>query len=93
MKILQTVSFKKSIKRLHHNQISDLDNSIRKLIQTLFIGDLKKGDLTEVRVYKFKMKHSLILLAYIYDDTAQTITLLKFGSHENFYRDLKAEIN
>ena len=93
MKILQTVSFKKSVKKLQRNQTLELDEAIRKIAQNPSIGELKKGDLTEVRVYKFKIKHSLILLAYTYDNMDQTMTLLKLGSHENFYRDLKSEIN
>jgi len=51
------------------------------------IGEVKVGDLTGVLVYNFKTNKNLTLLSYSYDSTE--INLLSFGSHENFYRDLK----
>ena len=56
------------------------------------IGDRKAGDLTGVRVYKFKMANQLNLLGYIYEDEVLTLTLLAICSHENFYRDLKQSL-
>jgi hypothetical protein len=53
------------------------------------LGELKKGDLNNVRVYKFKMVHQLTLLAYMHDESNENLTLLALGSHANFYRDLK----
>jgi len=38
------------------------------------------------------MVKQLALLAYEYDDASDTLTLLAFGSHENFYRDLKKKV-
>jgi mRNA-degrading endonuclease YafQ of YafQ-DinJ toxin-antitoxin module len=35
----------------------------------------------------------LTLLAYKYDKQDSSIILLALGSHENFYRDLKTQIN
>ena len=48
---------------------------------------MKVGDLQGIRVYKFKSKKQPILLAYEVIDA--TLYLYTFGSHENFYRDLK----
>ena len=87
----QTHSFKKEIKKLHLNQKKDLDHAIRCLLHNPMIGQLKRGDLSEVRIYKFKMKTLLTLLAYTWEPNFQKITLLKLGSHENFYRDLKRD--
>jgi hypothetical protein len=53
---------------------------------------LKKGDLNGIRVYKFRMVNQLALLAYEYDDANDRLTLLAYGSHENFYRDLKKKV-
>ena len=89
MNILQTLSFKKSIKKLHANQKKILDQSVKIIAVNPLVGELKKGDLASIRVYKFQMLNSLVLLAYIYDEKMQTVTLLKMGSHENFYRDIK----
>jgi hypothetical protein len=91
MIINQTLSFKKSIKKLHVNQKKELDKAVRELIENPLIGEEKKGDLSHVRVHKFKMNKILALLAYEWEDSARTLTLLKLGTHENFYRDLKKE--
>jgi len=48
---------------------------------------MKVGDLGGVQVYKFKSQTQQILLAY--EVTDATLYLYSFGSHENFYRDLK----
>ena len=92
MKILQTRSFTKTVKKLHKNQKADLDKAVQSIIDDPKIGDQKSGDLTDVRVYKFKMVGQLMLLAYSYEDDVLTLTLLALGSHENFYRDLKKSI-
>ncbi|MEO1253478.1 MAG: type II toxin-antitoxin system RelE/ParE family toxin [Bacteroidota bacterium] len=93
MKVLQTRSFKKSVKKLHKNQKSDLDKAVQSIMNDPSIGDQKSGDLSDVRVYKFKMVGQLMLLAYKYEDDVLTLTLLALGSHENFYRDLKKSIS
>ena len=92
MKIFQTRSFTKTVKKLHKNQKADLDKAVQSIIDDPKIGDQKSGDLSDVRVYKFKMVGQLMLLAYSYEDDVLTLTLLALGSHENFYRDLKKSI-
>ena len=48
------------------------------------------GDLLGVRVFKFRLLQQQCLLAYrILDE--ESIKLLTFGPHENFYRDLKRQ--
>ena len=53
------------------------------------LGEQKKGDLSFMRVYKFKMVNQLTLLGYSYEDGALVLELMALGSHENFYRDAK----
>ena len=89
MNILQTPTFAKQIKKLHSNQKSDLDKAIKKIAQDHSIGDMKKGDLNGIQVYKFKMVNQLTLLAYEFHEDRLCVLLLALGSHENFYRDLK----
>jgi mRNA-degrading endonuclease YafQ of YafQ-DinJ toxin-antitoxin module len=89
LEVLQTRSFTNIIKKLHTNQKFQLDKAIRALITNPCIGELKKGDLSDIRVYKFHMINQLMLLAYIYNPTKNSIALLTLGSHENFYRHLK----
>ena len=89
MLIFQYPAFERTVKKLHANAKRNLDNAVKELMKNPLAGDLKKGDLNGVRVYKFKMVHQLTLLAYIYSETSESLTLLALGSHENFYRDLK----
>ena len=89
MNILQTPAFSKEVKKLHKNQRKELDEAVKKVVEDPDIGDLKKGDLSGVQVYKFKMVNQLTLLAYKFYPQKEQLILLALGSHENFYRDLK----
>lgn len=89
MKVIQTNRFEKAYKKLHKNQLADANKAIREIITDPEIGVQKKGDLSDVRVYKFKMVGQLTLIAYIYEDEKIILTFVAIGSHENFYRDLK----
>ena len=92
MRIVQTPTFRKAVKKLHANQKKDLDKAVKVISETPSIGDEKTGDLTGVRVYKFKMSKQLMLLAYFIEQDTITLTLLALGSHENFYKRLKRYI-
>ncbi len=87
--VLQTPSFKKTVKKLHQNQKKDLDDAVKVLMAEPTIGEQKKGDLSFLRVYKFTMVNQLTLLGYSYEDDTVTLELIAQGSHENFYRDVK----
>ena len=89
MNILQTPTFKKQLKKLHKNQKTDLDKAVRIIMKDPFLGEMKKGDLSGVQVYKFKMVKQLTLIAYKFYEGELLLVMLAFGSHENFYRDLK----
>ena len=90
IQVLQTPTFKKVVKKLHQNQKTDLDKAIKELIEDPLLGEQKKGDLSFLRVYKFKMNKQLTLLGYSYQDGSVTLELMALGSHENFYRDIKS---
>lgn len=87
MIISQTKIFGKQKKKLYPNQLSVLDKAVREIITNPNIGDLKKGDLAGIRVYKFRMVNQEYLLAYL--ALENQLALLTIGTHENFYRDLK----
>ncbi|MCH2227652.1 MAG: type II toxin-antitoxin system RelE/ParE family toxin [Candidatus Caenarcaniphilales bacterium] len=91
MQILQTNRFKKTVKKLDSNQKKDLDKVVKELIKNPTIGEAKKGDLSGIRVYKFKMNKQLALLAYMFEEEKVILTLLALDSHQNFYRDLKGK--
>lgn len=89
LSVVQSASFKKAVKKLHSNQKVDLDKAVLSIIADTNLGTQKTGDLSSVRVYKFKMVKQLTLLAYQIDEGQLILTLLMVGTHENFYRDIK----
>jgi mRNA-degrading endonuclease RelE of RelBE toxin-antitoxin system len=97
MDIQQTPLFERTVKKLSKQDKSELDEAIKLILENPEIGEEKVGDLLGVSVYKFKMNKQLVLLAYSIDAEKQapviTLYLLKLGSHENFYRDLKNYID
>jgi mRNA-degrading endonuclease RelE of RelBE toxin-antitoxin system len=92
MKTFITNRFKRAAKKLHKNQIEILEDVVTKIQANPEIGELKSGDLSNIRVYKFRILQQLILLAYIYEEASHTLTLLSFAPHENFYINLKQQI-
>jgi mRNA-degrading endonuclease RelE of RelBE toxin-antitoxin system len=88
MRLLVTPTFERSVKKLHPRQKADLDVAIRVIASHPESGEVKCGDLSDVRVYKFRLGNQLCLLAYRILD-AESLKLLAVGPHENFYRDLK----
>jgi mRNA interferase RelE/StbE len=88
MKILQSRSFERKVKKLTKAQKKKLDGEIRKIIDNPSIGSEKKGDLRGVFVHKFKIYTLQYLLAYRF--TQENLELIMIGPHENYYRDLKS---
>ena len=93
MQVIHFPAFEKAIKKLHANAKQDLDKAVKTLVRNPLAGDLKKGDLNGIRVYKFNMINQLTLLAYKYNEVEKNLILLALGSHENFYRTLKKRKN
>jgi len=89
LKIKQTTQFKKTIKKLSKQTKIIVDDEVKKLAKEPLLGEQKKGDLDFLRVHKFKILNQQYLLGYSYQEETVTLTLLKLGSHENFYRDIK----
>jgi mRNA-degrading endonuclease RelE of RelBE toxin-antitoxin system len=79
MKIYQSRSFEKRIKRMHKQEKEGLDQEIRNIADNPFIGEEKKGDLRGIFVHKFKIKMAEYLLAYkmVGDD----LELIMIGAH------------
>ena len=96
MQILQTSLFhrvtNRVTKKLHKNQKKRLDKAVQKIRANPKVGDVKTGELSGVRVYKFKMSDQSMLLAYTYKSKPARLILLALGTHENFYRDLKKSL-
>jgi mRNA-degrading endonuclease RelE of RelBE toxin-antitoxin system len=87
--IFQTRRFARQYKKLHDNTAADVDVAIAVIAANPQAGEKKKGDLANLRVYKFRSQNQLWLLGYTIDGSAYLIYLEAIGPHENFYRDLK----
>jgi mRNA-degrading endonuclease RelE of RelBE toxin-antitoxin system len=83
----QMPTFKKAYKKIRGKQKIQINLAIQRIIENPEIGEVKKGDLAGVYVYKFKTGIQEMLLAYEWDPKQRL--LLALGVHENFYRDLK----
>jgi len=89
MEVVQTPTFIRQSKKLHKNQKKVLDDAVRTIMKDPSIGEMKKGDLSGIQVFKFRMTKQLTLLAYEVFQEQLKLVLLALGTHENFYRDLK----
>ncbi len=89
MIVKQTGRFKRSLKKLHKAEKLALDNAVLAIIDNPSIGELKIGDLAGVQVFKYKHKSLHYLLAYVFVEDELVLTFIEFGTHEDFYRDLK----
>jgi mRNA interferase RelE/StbE len=87
MKIYQSRSFEKKVRRMSKFEKDALDREVKRIAEDPAIGEEKKGDLRSVFVHKFKLRTTQYLLAYrkVGDD----LELVMIGPHENYYRDLK----
>ena len=88
MKILQSRSFERKVKKFTKAEKKKLDEQIRKIADNPSIGSEKKGDLRGVFVHKFKIQKLQYLLAYRF--AGEDLELIMIGPHENYYRDLKS---
>lgn len=88
MKLLYSSNFSKNLKKLNKNLFDELQLNLKKIINEPNIGSLKKGDLSNLRVLKFKFNNLQYLICYeVIDD--ENIKIIYFGVHENFYQNLK----
>ena len=85
----QTRRFARAYKKLHDKIAADVDSAAETVVADPALGDRKKGDLSNLYVYKFHSQNQLYLLGYTLDDEVRLVYLEAVGPHENFYRDLK----
>jgi mRNA-degrading endonuclease YafQ of YafQ-DinJ toxin-antitoxin module len=89
MRVSTTPRFDRAIKKISPAQKKTLDSAVKAIISKPLAGDMKKGDLLGVQVYKFRFFRQQMLLAYSVSLDRTQIVLMGYGVHENFYRDLK----
>jgi len=63
MKILQSRSFERKVKRFSKQEKKAMDKQVIKIAENPSIGTEKKGDLRGVFVHKFKLKTAQYLLS------------------------------
>jgi mRNA interferase RelE/StbE len=87
MRIFQSRSFEKKVKKMSKSEKDALDREVKRIAEDSSLGEEKKGDLKEVFIHKFKLKTTQYLLAY--RKVGGDLELVMIGPHENYYRDLK----
>lgn len=88
-RVNQTRRFGRTYKKLHDNVVCEVDAAVEKIALNPDIGERKKGDLSDLWVYKFHCLGQLYLLGYTRDERIRLVYLEAVGPHENSYRDLK----
>ena len=86
MKIIQSGSFAKKVKKLKPKQKQHLDIDVKEIISAPQIGVEKRGDFRGVFVHKFKIQGVEYLVSYRY--SGDDLELIMFGPPENYYRAL-----
>ena len=85
MKVYQSRSFEKKVKKMSKPEKDLLDREIKRIVEDPSIGEEKKGDLRGVFVHKLKTTQYLLA----YRRFGEDLELVMIGPHENYYRDLK----
>jgi len=91
--------FSKFVKKAHKPLQLTIEDAAENICADPEIGEAKLGDLTGIRVYKFRFNHQVYLIAYRppsqetidkeLDLEFLFIDFYQVGSHENFYDELK----
>jgi len=87
MKVIQSRSFEKKVKRFRKQDKKILDKQIQRILDNSAIGQEEKGDLRGVFIHKFKIQTIQYLLSYRF--VGDALELIMIGAHENYYKDLK----
>ena len=88
LKVTASPTFARTAKKLHAAEKKALDQAVNGFAGDPALGEEKRGDLSDVFVYKFKLNMQETLLAYELSPnklTLNEVVLLDVGSHENFY--------
>ncbi|HIJ24036.1 MAG: type II toxin-antitoxin system RelE/ParE family toxin [Gammaproteobacteria bacterium] len=92
MNVTYYAPFKRFVKKAIKPLKAEIEDSVNLICDDIEIGDLKRGDLASVRVYKFNFNRQEYLIAYRESATEVeilSVDFFKVGTHENFYVELK----
>ncbi len=87
MGVLYKPPFKKFVKKQSRAFQLAIEDAVEGVRNTPDRGEAKKGDLTGLKVHKFKFQRQEYLIAY--KEESNAIIFCTIGTHENFYRELK----
>ncbi|MBS0055157.1 type II toxin-antitoxin system RelE/ParE family toxin [Yersinia sp. Marseille-Q3913] len=87
--VYESGRFAKALSRLSEQQLIVVEDNIELIIANPEMGELKKGDLSYLRVHKFQLNNQLMLLGYSWVEQKIELYLLSLSSHENFYQEQK----
>lgn len=87
--VFETRRFEKQMNKLSDSQREVVEDEIDYIIDNPEIGNKKKGDLSHLRVHKFKLDNQEVLLGYSMVQDKMELYLLSIGPHENFYTAMK----
>ena len=90
--VIASPSFARIAKKMHAKDKLVLDQAVKTIASEPLTGEEKRGDLSGVFVYKFKLNQQETLLAYELSPNKahpDTVALLGVGPDENFYSQLK----
>jgi hypothetical protein len=88
MNALYKPAFRKFVKKQNRAFQLAIEDEVYEVLKTPRSGEQKKGDLSGLRVHKFKFHGQGYLVAYIIE--ARDVVFYMIGTHENFYRELKS---
>lgn len=77
--VYQSRRFEKVLRKLPNPQLKIVEDEIDKIIENPEAGELKKGDLSHLRVHKFKIDNEQVLLGYSWIEHKIEIYLLSLG--------------
>ena len=89
--VYQSNRFEKAMKKLSDAETKIVEDEIDRILDNPLIGEQKKGDLSHLRVYKFRLNDLTVLLGYSWQAGKLELYLLHIGSHENFYEAQKKQ--
>ncbi|WP_159564748.1 type II toxin-antitoxin system RelE/ParE family toxin [Budvicia diplopodorum] len=80
--VYQSNRFEKALGKLPEQLQQRGEDEIDRILDNPELGEQKKGDLSYLRVHKFKLNNQLTLLGYSWVDNKIELYLLNLESHE-----------
>ncbi|MPL67828.1 hypothetical protein SDC9_13531 [bioreactor metagenome] len=78
-----------SLKKLDKPVRTTLINALDKIGENPFIGDRLKGDLATIYSYHLKVSGTEYRIAYQIKEQEILVVIVKIGTRENFYEELR----